>query len=108
MIQYQCNYCSVCFDRPITVTYSECIGENMTRVYKEERCPICGCDSFREAGECEKCGGAAEAGDILCRSCKRNLKKRIIAFFDTLTAEEEEQIDRWMDGDTITNRRDWK
>ena len=108
MIRYQCNYCNVGFDKPITVTYTENLGENMTRVYKEERCPICGCDSFRDAGECEKCGSIAELGDVLCRKCKRDLKKRIIDFFNYLTAEEEEQFDNWMDGDSIVNRRNWK
>ena len=108
MIQYQCNYCDVCFDEPITVTYKEHLGENTTRLYRDERCPVCGCDSFREVGECHQCGGPADVGQILCRKCKRSLKKRLVEFFDTLTAEEEQQFDEWMDGDTITNRREWK
>lgn len=108
MIRYQCNYCNVGFDEPILVTYKEHIGEGMTRLYKEERCPICGCDSFREAEECQICGDIAEAGEILCKKCKRSLKRRIVDFFDTLLAEEEEQFDLWMDGDTIVNRRNWK
>ena len=108
MIKYQCNYCNVAFDRPTIVKYREHIGEDVTRTYEEERCPICGCESFREAGECQLCGDICEAGDILCRRCKRSLKKRIVDFFDTLTAEEEEQFDEWMDGDTIMNRRKWK
>lgn len=108
MIHYQCNYCKVGFDEPITVTYKEHIGDNMTRLYREERCPICGCDSFEDAGECQLCGSITDAEEILCKRCKRNLKKRLIDFFDTLTAEEEEQFDAWMDGDTITNRREWK
>lgn len=107
VIRYQCNYCDVGFDVPTVVTYKEYLGENMTRLYKDERCPICGCDSFRDVGECAKCGDAAEVGDILCKQCKRSLKKRLIEFFDTLTTEEEEQFDEWMDGDTITNRRGW-
>jgi hypothetical protein len=36
------------------------------------------------------------------------LKKKIINFFDYMTAEEEEQFDIWMDGDSIVNRRKWK
>lgn len=108
MIRFQCNYCNVGFDEPITITYKEHLGENMTRLYQDERCPICGCDSFREVDQCKQCGAIAECEDILCRKCKRNLKKRLITFFDELTAEEEEQFDEWMDGDTITNRREWK
>lgn len=108
MIRYQCNYCNVAFDEPTTITYSENLGENMTRVYKEDCCPICGCDSFRDAIPCEQCGDAAEPGEILCNRCKRSLKKRIVAFFDTFTAEEELQFDAWIDGDVIENRRNWK
>lgn len=109
MIHYRCNYCEAGFDEPITVTYKEHIGENMTRLYKEERCPICGCDNFREVDICQKCGDPTEEqGDILCKRCKRILKKKIIGFFDLLTATEEEQFDAWMDGESITNRRAWK
>jgi hypothetical protein len=108
MIRYQCNYCDVCFDEPLIVSYKEHIGENMTRLYKEERCPICGCDSFREVGECQNCDGIAEEDDILCKKCKRSLKRRVTEFFDTLTEAEEQQFDIWMDGDSIINRRKWK
>lgn len=109
MIRYRCDYCCTGFDEPITVTYQEHIGDNMTRLYKEERCPICGCDSFRETSLCGKCGDVTdELGDKLCHRCKRVLKKKIVTFFDLLTAEEEEQFDEWMDGESITNRRAWK
>ena len=36
-----------------------------------------------------------------------DFKKRLTEFADSLTAEEEQQVDDWMDGDTITNRRNW-
>ena len=108
MIRYQCNYCDVGFDVPLIVKYQEHLGESMTRLYHEERCPICGCDSFREVGECQNCGGIAEGDDIMCKSCKRSLKRRVVEFFDTLTDVEEQQFDIWIDGDTITNRRKWK
>lgn len=107
-MKYACDYCGVIFDKPSIVHYTEHLGEHLRRSYSDERCPICGCCSFREMDECRGCGSTAEAGDILCRKCKRNLKKRIIDFCDTLTAEEEEQFDEWMDGDSITNRRNWK
>ena len=44
----------------------------------------------------------------LCRACRGDLLRRFTAFADTLTAEEEDQLDDWLDGDTITNRRTWK
>ena len=47
------------------------------------------------------------SGSTLCGSCRKDLLRRFTAFADTLTAEEEAQLDDWLDGDTITNRRNW-
>jgi hypothetical protein len=104
---YQCNYCQVAFNEPTIVSYTEHLGEGVTRTYKEERCPVCGCNSFEEVDECIQCGRPTPLGEILCKRCKRGLKKKIINFFDYMTAEEEEQFDIWMDGDSIVNRRKW-
>jgi hypothetical protein len=40
-----------------------------------------------------QCGKPTQAGGVLCTRCKRGLKKKIINFFDYMTAEEEEQFD---------------
>lgn len=108
MIRYRCNYCGVCFDTPVSVEYTDHIDEGISVNYRERRCPICGCESFEEVGTCEKCGGVAEKDHILCHTCKRDLKKRICDFMDTLTEAEERQLDDWLDGDFVTNRRNWK
>ena len=44
-------------------------------------------------------------GPVLCESCRMSLKRRVTEFFDTLTAEEEQQFDAWMEGSSITERR---
>jgi len=106
MARYHCDYCGVYFDEPMTVTFREIVAER-TMTYAEERCPVCGCSSFSGAKDCPKCGRPMPADDVLCDVCRADLKARVLAFADTLTAEEEEQLDGWLDGDTITSRRHW-
>ena len=106
MIQYCCDYCNTFFDEPEAVHYVEVNGD-FKRRYTEYFCPICGEESFSEADACPKCGEAKLTTDTLCRDCRKDLLKRFTAFADELTEEEEEQLDDWMDGDTITNRRNW-
>lgn len=106
MIRHHCDYCGVYFGEPSVSQYSEFVGGYL-RKYAEERCPICGCDSFSGADNCS-CSRPKLTGERLCESCKAALKARVVSFFDTLTAEEEEQFDDWMDGDSIANRKEWK
>ena len=106
MIRYLCDHCGTPFDEPVTRHYTETLGE-FTRPYTEAVCPICGCDSFSDADLCPKCGEAKLAEETLCKRCRDALHSRIIDFADTLTAEEEAQLDDWMDGDSITSRRNW-
>ena len=106
MINYICNHCNTPFDEPQIINYTENLGEFQMPV-SEERCPICGCDSFTAAEECPKCEGAKPLPETLCKKCRKSLKERFIAFADELTAEEEEQLDDWLDGDIVENRRNW-
>lgn len=106
MIRYRCDYCGVFLDRPVRIRHTERIGD-WTRTYTEDLCPSCGSeDCFSEANYCE-CGRPKNAADCLCTTCMVELKTRVCEFFDSLTSDEEEQFDEWMDGDTITNRRKW-
>lgn len=105
-MKYQCEACGVFLDRPITVSHTERVGD-WTRTYTEDVCPVCGvADCLTKADDCE-CGRPKAAAERLCGTCTESLKERVCAFFDALTADEEEQFDDWMDGDTITNRRTW-
>ena len=107
MIHYICDHCGTPFDEPVTAHHAENLGE-FCRAYETQACPICGCDSFSPADLCPKCGEAKLAEETLCKRCRDELKNRVIRFFDTLTAEEEAQFDDWMDGDTVTHRKDWR
>lgn len=107
-INYRCDYCGVYFETPNMVHHSEKVGD-WIRGYNEELCPICGSDSFHDAASCPQCGDPMPAHEQhLCLACRKTLKKRFLAFAADLTPHEEAQIDDWMDGDTITNRRNWK
>lgn len=106
MIHYRCDYCGVFFDEPTAAHHAESLNGHIRR-YSEEQCPACGCDSFSEVNECPGCQKPKLTTDRFCYPCRKALKTRVIDFFDTLTAEEEQQFDDWMDGDTVTNRRDW-
>lgn len=108
MIHYICDHCGTPFDTPLITQYSEILSDGIIRTYDEAHCPICGCYSFSAADLCPKCGEAKMKEEILCKRCRDELKASVTAFADTLTAEEEQQLDDWMDGDTITNRRNWK
>lgn len=69
---------------------------------------MCGSPDFEDAIPCENpsCNiGYMRRGEHLCPACRDYLKKRVISFFDSFTAEEEAQFDAWIDGETITNRR---
>ncbi len=107
MLAYRCDHCGTCFDHPVTLRHRELLGE-FIREYTEEVCPICCGDSFSPGKPCPKCGEFMPEDEILCRACRRLLKARFTDFADTLTAEEEAQLDDWLDGDTITNRRSWR
>lgn len=108
MVNYKCDFCGAYFDTPILTRHAEVDAVGVRR-YTEEHCPLCGCDSFRDATVCPQCEGPMLAhGQLICGKCRQSLKERIFAFADGLTANEEQQLDEWMDGDTISNRRNWK
>ncbi len=107
-MQYICNDCNHIFSVP------EVERRDFDHAFGTERvvqqvCPECGGD-FEVADTCRnrKCSEAMHRGDILCADCRTDLKHRLIAFFDTLTAEEEAQFDLWMDGNSITDRKKWE
>lgn len=104
---YICEICATAFDTPSTVTDTNTDGEHIWRE-SLRTCPICAtAERFNRATPCPGCDSWMPHGDILCRSCRLSLKNRFTAFAGELTAEEEEQLDAWLDGDTIQNRGKW-
>lgn len=104
-MSYLCDICSVAFDEPLVIKRTVRLN-GWLHNEEEALCPLCATPYFSEADRC-KCGEVKPKSKNLCRKCKRELLERVTAFFDELTAEEEEQFDEWMDGDTITNRKAW-
>lgn len=105
MIQFICEECGGIFVNPVTKEYKENLGE-FIRTYKENTCPYCGSEDFSAADLCQ-CGSAKREGTILCLSCQTWLKEKFAVFADALTADEEKQMDEWLDGCSITEREKW-
>lgn len=104
-MRYQCDVCNTIFAEPRIQTSTERLGEWFS-TYQEALCPICATPHFSEIERC-KCGGNRRVNEHMCRECRAELLARVRTFFDGFTAEEEEQFDEWMDGDTVTNRKEW-
>lgn len=107
MIRYQCDYCNTGFDKPVTITHKEYLGQHMLHVYDEERCPICGESSFHEVTTCPDCGRPMDFGDVICKHCASNYIKMLDDCFDHFTAAGEEWFNQNIDGDVIENRKQW-
>ena len=103
---YLCEICSTPFDEPLRRTTSIIDDERMS-TFVEVLCPVCTSPYFTESDPCPKCSEWKPTQALLCRDCRSDLLRRFTAFADELTAEEEEQLDDWLDGDSITNRRQW-
>lgn len=106
MIQYCCDYCNTFFDEPHESVYTELLGDFHVK-QTDYFCPVCGSDSFSEADYCPKCDEPKLKVDTLCKDCRKDLLTRFKAFADELTEEEEDQLDDWLDGDSIKSRGGW-
>lgn len=103
---YICDICKTAFDEPST--HRETVVEDgRIRVVASPLCPVCGEPYFTAADLCPKCNAWKPRADRLCSGCRRDLIHRFTDFADTLTAEEETQLDDWLDGDSVTSRREW-
>lgn len=98
---FYCVDCESLFENPNRVKegFDHWFG---TEAYIDDVCPFCG----GEAVECHicECGGYMTPNDKLCSSCRKDLAGRFAEFCDTLTAEQEEQLDTWLDGNSVTDR----
>lgn len=95
MAGFICDNCGTAFDRPLHTRDDQ------------DLCPICGYPYYSPAVSCT-CGNPMKKGEALCQKCRSELLQKIVVFADYLTAEEEEQIDRWMEATgSITERSSW-
>ena len=103
---YVCEICDVTFSEPLAVKEMNGDGENR---WEEITlcCPVCMESRYSTIDRCPVCDEWKLSGDILCKPCRKNLKNKLAAFAYELTAEEEEQLDEWMDGVSITERKKW-
>ena len=107
MIRYRCDCCLTYFNDPVSIDHTEHLGE-FRRSYTDYLCPACGADSFSDADYCPKCDEPKLKTDTLCEDCRKALLERFTAFADELTEEEEDQLDEWLDGESIKSRKEWK
>ena len=101
---YYCELCGTFFDKPHIRTYKDPTVDPRAE-FQEVVCPVCLEPHNEEAAFCPACDQPMPVGPVLCESCRMSLKRRVTEFFDTLTAEEEQQFDTWMEGCSITERR---
>ena len=74
-------------------------------------CPNCGDEAYEAAKLCENpyCDLAYITTDeIMCDSCKRDLYKHLCEFLDTLTPADINQLDRWLDGSSLSESEEWR
>lgn len=99
-----CRECAGYFSRPSVddFGFDHAFGRFINR---REVCPYCESLDIEEAQDCPNCtGGKKLHDDILCPSCRAALYKRFVDFCDELTEEEEDQLDEWLDGESVKNR----
>ena len=106
-MSYICEICGTPFDRPILRDRWIVVDGQAIHNGTDACCPICGEGWLAEADECPKCGEMKPADDILCAACRKDLLRRFTDFADHLTAEEEQQLDAWLDGERVEDRGGW-
>ena len=105
---YICSECLYGFEAPeyIDCSFLHAYGTENTG-YKG--CPRCECDEFEEAEDCPLCdSGIKRSGDLMCKSCRDNLYRRLDDFFGALSYEEKLQFERWTDGDSVFDIAKWE
>lgn len=99
---YMCCECYRAFDEPDT-KFERVRTDLGDEIYTTKMCPYCR-GEYAEADRCT-CGNVKFKGDVLCYDCRRVLAAKFALFMDGMTAEEAEQLDNWLDGNSVT---DWR
>lgn len=106
MIRYICEQCGTAFDEPIIKETMAFSVDGFPKYDIEKFCPICCSYYFTPADYCQ-CGEAKRKGDKLCGRCKRIVFSKFSEFCDELTEQEVDQLDEWLDGESIKERKRW-
>ena len=97
---YKCGRCGYVFTEPSM----ECDKQTG---YGCERCPNCGCDEIYKVNCC-RCGEVKAEGEILCDDCRAVLAATMRMVLGTMSKEELDQIDEWMDGESVHDFKEWR
>lgn len=106
MINYICESCGTPFDEPLEKKTMMFQIDGFPRYEIEQYCPICCSYRFTPADYCG-CGEAKEKRERICKKCKSELLNAFNEFCDGLTEDEEEQLDDWLDGESVKDRKRW-
>lgn len=103
---YKCEICGTAFDHPVVREYTD-QSVDCKAAFRECVCPACFMPYIEEANTCPGCDGFKFQDEILCKSCRDALLERFRSFADELTSEQEQQLDEWLDGASVTDRGVW-
>lgn len=107
MTRYICETCDMVFDEPLQLQDTEQLGEGVYQS-RRELCPVCGGPYFTRADLCGCCKDRwKRLNEHLCANCREALKLKFAVFADDLTREEVLQLDSWLEGTSIEERRKW-
>jgi len=74
----------------------------------EYGCPHCGSADIDEADEFPKCRNFMKKSDRLCVVFRTVLLARFKNFIGGLLPQEQDQLDDWIEGESVTNCEGWK
>ena len=107
---YICNDCRSIFTHPLMVQ-NGFYHEHGCETWDEPACPVCSSDNIDQAVPCANPTdniNAMRSGDTLCSSCRAALKDKVLAFTASLTEPELQQLDEWLDGNSIRDCKFWE
>lgn len=92
---YLCEICGTVFDVPVNREGSQL-------------CPACGQPYISDANICPCCLAWKREQDTLCQDCRNLLRDTFGKFIGALSESAVAQLNKWLDGNSITDWRNWK
>lgn len=98
---YKCDLCGGVFDKAVRRVSRNGNGEIVWEE-TDSLCPVCGVENrFRPVNPCVDCGGWRLPEEALCVHCRRRLFFHFASFVQSLTPAQRQQLDDWLDGESI-------